>query len=183
MIVIVGASASGKSTLQKMMIEQNRKMKKVVTYTTRPPRRGEKAGIDYHFITENRFQELLDNDFFIETAEYRGWHYGTAKEDCQDSNDCIAVLTPSGLRELKRIGINTISVYLYVDRRSLMMNILQRGDDIDEAYRRNLSDFGQFDGVINEVDYVIDNQMFHMDKNEVLMVMNEILKVAQNEKL
>lgn len=96
MIVIVGASASGKSTLQKMMLKQNPKMKKVVTYTTRPPRHGERAGIDYHFITEKRYQELLAKDFFVETAEYRGWHYGTAKEDCHDSNDYIAVLTQIG---------------------------------------------------------------------------------------
>lgn len=179
MIVIVGASASGKSTLQKMMLKQNPKMKKVVTYTTRPPRHGERAGIDYHFITEKRYQELLAKDFFVETAEYRGWYYGTAKEDCHDSNDYIAVLTPAGLRVLKTIGTKILSIYLYVDRRSLMMNILQRGDDVDEAYRRNLSDVGQFDGIAHEVDYVISNEKFHMDEEEVLMVMNEILRVAK----
>lgn len=184
MIVIVGASASGKSTLQKQMVEQKpSRYKKVVTYTTRPPRRGEKAGIDYHFVTEKQFQELVDKGFFIEHNEYRGWHYGTAKEDCHDENDCIAVLTPAGFRALKKNDIKTISVYLYVDRRSLMLNILQRGDDIDEAYRRNLSDVGQFDGIADEVDYVIDNTAFHMNKDEVQTVMNEIIRVAENERV
>lgn len=183
MIVIVGASASGKSTLQKKMLKQNKNLKKVITYTTRPPRRGEKAGVDYHFVTENRFRQLLDEGFFVEHAEYRGWLYGTAKEDCHDSNDYIAVLTPSGLRALKRTGTKTLSVYLFVDRRSLLLNILQRGDDVDESYRRNLSDHGQFDGVEDEVDYIIDNTAFHMDENEVLKVMNTILKVAENERV
>jgi guanylate kinase len=175
MIVLVGASASGKSTLQKAMIERSDKFKKVVTYTTRPPRKNEKNGIDYHFISERKFQILLEQGFFIEHAEYRGWHYGTAKNDCKQSDDYIAVLTPSGYRALKRLNINTTSIYLYVDRRSLMMNILQRGDDIDEAYRRNLSDVGQFDGIADEVDYVIDNTGFHMDVNEVLECVDEIL--------
>lgn len=176
MIVLVGASASGKSTLQKAMIEHSENLKKVVTYTTRPPRKGEKNGVDYHFVSEKKFQKLLEQGYFVEHAEYRGWHYGTAKTDCKESNDYVAVLTPSGYRELKRTGINVVSIYLYVDRRSLMMNILQRGDDIDEAYRRNLSDVGQFDGIENEVDYIIDNTGFHMNVDETLKCVNEILK-------
>jgi len=58
MIVLVGASASGKSTLQKAMIEHSENLKKVVTYTTRPPRKGEKNGVDYHFVSEKKFQKL-----------------------------------------------------------------------------------------------------------------------------
>lgn len=175
MIVLVGASASGKSTLQTKMIENNDNLKKIVTYTTRPPRANEKDGIDYHFVSDEKFNELLKEDYFVEHADYRGWHYGTAKNDCTDSNDCVAVLTPSGFRALKRLGVNVVSIYLHVDRRSLMMNILKRGDDIDEAYRRNLSDVGQFDGIAAEVDYVIDNSNYKMNVDEVLECINKIM--------
>ena len=72
--------------------------------------------------------------------------------------------------------VDNTSIYLYVDRRSRLINILARGDNIDEAYRRNLSDVGQFDEVIKEVDYVIDNTAFHMDENQVLKCLKEILK-------
>lgn len=179
MIVIVGASASGKSTLQKEMIEHApNKYKKVVTYTTRPPRPGEKDGIDYHFVTESVFQNLVDEGFFIEHNQYRGWKYGTAKEDCHDENSYIAVLTPAGFRQLKKTGIKTTSIFLHVDRRSLLINILQRGDDIDESYRRNTTDVGQFDGIENEVDYVIDNTAFRMNKDEVRATVNKIIGVA-----
>lgn len=181
MIVILGASASGKSTLLQNILKHNRDMKKVVLYTTRPPRKGEQAGVDYHFITRNKFEELIKQDFFVEYSEYRGWYYGTAKEDCGDSNNIIAALTPSGLRVLNKAGIKTHSIYLYVDRRSLLMNVLQRGDNIDEAYRRNLSDMGQFDGVESEADYIIDNVMFHMDENQVYKVTREILRIIENE--
>lgn len=176
MIVLLGASASGKSTLQKALMNSSNGFKKIVTYTTRPPRKGEKDGVDYHFISESQFQQLLKDEFFVEYAEYRGWHYGTAKDDCKESNEYIAVLTPAGFRALKRLGTNVTSIYLYVDRRSLMTNIINRGDDIDEAYRRNLSDVGQFDGLEDEVDYVIDNSLFRMNVEEVMQCVNKILE-------
>lgn len=118
--------------------------------------------------------------FFAEYAKYRDWSYGTAKADCKSTNS-VAILTPAGLRALKRLGYDITSVYVYVDRRSRLINILARGDNIDEAYRRNLSDVGQFDGITQEVDYVIDNTKFHMDENQVLKCLEEILKTESPE--
>lgn len=175
MLVIVGESASGKSTLVNKLIETNVGYRKIVTYTTRPMRDGEKDGVDYHFITQEVFDELVKRDFFVEHAKYRDWSYGTAKVDCGDKSG-VTVLTPAGLRALKRLNIDVTSVYLFVDRRSRLINILCRGDNIDEAYRRNLSDVGQFDQIEKEADYVIDNTKFHMDENQVLKCLQEILK-------
>lgn len=174
MIVILGESSSGKSTLQKMLIQSNSKYSKTVSYTTRPMRKDEVHGIDYNFVSQQVFDELVEKDFFIEHATYNGWDYGTAKEDCLLKNS-IAVLTPAGLRALKRVGIETTSIYLYVDRRSRLIRALARGDDIEEAYRRNLSDVGQFDGVVDEVDFVIDNTGYHMNETQVFKCMEEIL--------
>lgn len=182
MIVIVGESGSGKSTLQKVFIENNPKYKKVITYTTRPKRQGEIDGVDYHFVTKEKFQKLVDKDFFAEYADYRGWQYGTAKEDCK-KKDRIAVLTPSGLRALKRQNIDVTSVYLYVDRRSRMIALLYRGDDIEESYRRNLTDVGQFDGIISETDFVIDNKEFHMSELQAVKCLEKILEEVENENI
>lgn len=180
MLIILGESASGKTTLLKMFVETNPQYHKVVTYTTRPMRDGEVDGVDYHFISQSDFDELVKRDFFIEHAKYGDWCYGTAKADCKDES-AVAVLTPAGMRALKRFGFDITSIYLYVDRRSRLINILARGDNIDEAYRRNLSDVGQFDEVIKEVDYVIDNTAFHMNENQVLICLKEILKTESPE--
>lgn len=180
MIVILGESASGKTTLLKMLVEANPKYHKIVTYTTRPMRDGEVDGVDYHFIPQATFDEFVKRGFFVEHAKYRDWSYGTAKADCE-SDGAIAILTPAGLRALKRLNYDVTSIYLYVDRRSRLINILARGDSIDEAYRRNLSDVGQFDEIIQEVDYVIDNTQFHMDENQVLKCLQEILKTNSPE--
>ena len=165
MIVLVGESASGKTSIEKYLVD-NYDYKKVVSYTTRQPRSGEIDGVDYHFIDTEKFLKLKVEGFFAETAIYNNWYYGTAKEDCTD--DKIAVLTPHGLRQISKINdINVISFYISVPRRDRLIKILQRGDSIEESYRRNLSDVGQFDGIEDEVDYIINNDGYKMSIAEM----------------
>jgi len=174
MIVIVGKSASGKSTLQNNFVKAHPDYHKVVTYTTRPMREGEVDGVDYHFISQKMFDSFIEQGFFVEYASYRDWSYGTAKSDCQDSK-AVAALTPAGLRALKRLGYQITSIYVHLDRRTQLISILNRGDNIDEAYRRCLSDVGQFDAVEKEVDFVIDNAEFRLNQNKVLELLEEYL--------
>jgi guanylate kinase len=158
MIVLVGESASGKSSIEKYLVD-NYGYNKVISYTTRQPRPNEVDGVDYHFVSVDEFLNLKEQGFFAETAVYNNWYYGTAKEDCTD--DKIAVLTPHGLRQISKVvGINVLSFYINVPRRDRLIKILQRGDDIEEAYRRSLSDVGQFDGIEDEVNYVIHNDSY-----------------------
>lgn len=178
MIVLVGESASGKSTIEKELVKKYG-LKKIISYTTRKPRNNEIDGIDYHFVTEENFFELQKNEFFAETATYNGWHYGTAKEDC--TNDKVAVLTPHGLRQIRKIkDINIISFYIYVPRRDRLIKILQRGDNIEEAYRRNLSDVGQFDGIEDEVDFIIENLNYSRTAD---VLTNQIIDLIENIKI
>lgn len=165
MIVLVGESASGKSSIEKYLVD-NYGYNKVISYTTRSPRPNEVDGVDYHFVSVEKFESLKEQGFFAETAIYNNWHYGTAKEDCTD--DKIAVLTPHGLRQISKVdGITTVSFYINVPRRDRLIKILQRGDDIEEAYRRSLSDVGQFDGIEDEVDYVIHNDGYKKSIAEI----------------
>ncbi len=155
MIVLVGESASGKSSIERYLVD-NCGYNKIVSYTTREPREGEVDGVDYHFISVEQFEVLNGQNFFAETAVYNNWYYGVAKEDCTD--DKIAVLTPHGLRQVSKIkDINIISFHINVPRKDRLIKILQRGDNIEESYRRNLSDVGMFDGIWDEVDYIINN--------------------------
>ena len=172
MIVLVGESASGESSIERNLVE-NHGFKKIVSYTTRKPRLAEVNGVDYHFISTELFLELKEQGFFAETAVYNGWYYGTAKSDC--TNDKVAVLTPHGLRQMSKIqDIDVISFYINVPRRDRLIKILQRGDNIEEAYRRSLSDVGQFDGIIDEVDYVIGNAGY---KKSVEQITKEVLDI------
>lgn len=164
MLVILGESASGKSTVQDILCERYG-FKRLITYTTRQPRKGEVDGVDYHFVSEEKFDKLLNQNFFCESATYNGWHYGTATEDCL--NNRIAVLTPHGFRQIKKM-VPTASFYINVPRRDRLVKILNRGDNIEEAYRRSLSDVGMFDGIADEVDFVIGNDGYAKSPSQVV---------------
>lgn len=168
MIVLLGESASGKSTIEKELVNVYG-FKSVIPYTTRSQRNTEKDGIDYYFISENEFNHLKNNGSMIVHTKYKeNWQYGIAKDECRDDYNKVVVLTPSGLRMLKKFkNINIYSFYIKVSRRDRLICALKRGDCIDETIRRNLSDVGQFDGIEREVDKVIYNLNYEKTPQEI----------------
>lgn len=175
MIVILGESASGKSTVQNILCKRYG-YERLITYTTRRPREGEKDGVDYHFISEDTFEKMHRDGSFCETAEYNGWHYATAKDDCTDNK--VAVLTPHGLRQIRKFkDLILVTYYINVPRRDRLVKILQRGDNIEEAYRRSLSDVGQFDGIGDEVELVVSNPGYKKSPEEIAEEI--ILKIGE----
>jgi guanylate kinase len=181
MIVIVGESASGKSTLARSIVEKSKDLKLVVTYTTRPPRDGEIDGIDYHFVSDECFEQMIKDCKFVEYTTYRGWYYGTAASDCL-SEKSVVVLNPTGLRAVKRIGYEVTSIYLNVDRRSRLIKMLNRGDNIEEAYRRSLSDEGQFAEIGRETTAVLDNPKYQHSVEELTNQALAIINAAGMKK-
>lgn len=179
-VVIVGESGCGKSSLANRFIELNPSFSKVVTYTTRPMREGEVDGVDYHFVSQEEYDKLRSEGFFLESAQYREWWYGTPKGIFDDYNKTV-ILTPSGARNLCRnaakLGLleQIKIVYLYVDRKSRLINILKRGDNIEEAYRRSLSDVGQFDGFRDEADIVLENEEYFFSVDLLCRFLSEEL--------
>lgn len=153
MLVLVGESGSGKNTILNELIKLG--YRKVVTYTTRKPRDGEVEGEDYHFVSISEFFDMRRNGAFVETATYNHWYYGTTIEDCTDDDKAVIILTPRGLRSVKKLGIKCKSAYITTNRATRLIRILKRGDNVDECIRRNMSDEGMFDGVCDEVDIVI----------------------------
>lgn len=80
MLVIIGPSASGKTQIVNTLIKFY-KMRKMVTYTTRPIRNHEVNGIDYYFINKEEFLKKIKDDFFLEYVCYNGYYYGTANNE------------------------------------------------------------------------------------------------------
>ena len=191
MIVLVGESASGKSSIQNELVKTYG-YKKVITYTTRPKRDYETAGDDYHFISKEEFLQLKEADYFIETACYNDWYYGTAKKDCEVTIDDflsgyayednkVIVLTPHGLRNLQKYantndGVEITAFYIKVPRRDRLIKILERNDNVDEAIRRNMSDVGQFDGIEDEVDFILTNDNFQFSVWEMAKKVHDLYR-------
>lgn len=104
-IGICGKSAAGKDSTATRLVEEYKKIgipaKKIISYTTRPPREGEVDGVDYHFVDLETFIDMQYKYMFVEHTEFRGWRYGTAinsfEEDCVN----VCVLNPAGMSKLQ----------------------------------------------------------------------------------
>lgn len=87
LFVVSGPSGVGKGTLVRALTSARDGYWLSVSATTRAPREGEQDGVDYYFISEERFQELVDQDGFLEYAGVHGKHYGTPKAPVQEHLD------------------------------------------------------------------------------------------------
>lgn len=165
-IALIGASGSGKSTIEKRLHEDYG-YEKIVSYTTRNPRTGETNGVDYNFITNDEFQKLIDDDKMAEYDEYsQGRLYGTLKED-YTSGDKVIVLTPNGYRQLKQMCDDANSIVSVLVNATLGTRIKRyidrcgvdnfNFDDKNEIAARVERDFGMFLGLEKEVDIVMNN--------------------------
>ena len=162
-IVLIGESANGKSATENAL-KNKYHYNKTISYTTREPRTGEKDGVDYHFITKDEFVEKNDKGFFAEIGVYKGDYYGSTIDEYKDNTVCV--LTPHGMRQIRKTlkdKYDIVTFYLKVDERDRIIKALKRGDDINEVFRRYQSDVGMFDGVEDEVDYIIENNGYISD--------------------
>lgn len=157
MIIILGKTCSGKSTIQKELIRIG--FEPLVTYTTRPPRDGEINGVDYNFMSEDEFLEKVKNEEFAEYTYYETlfgrWYYGSLKKDITSNK--VVVLNPSGLYQLKNdTNLDITSVYIDVNNKVLRRRLKSRGDNKKEYTRRLKADKNDFKHLKKHVDYVVD---------------------------
>lgn len=159
MLILVGKSCSGKSTIQKELIKIG--LPSVLEYTTRPTREYEINGKSYYFVSERDFISLKRNGFFAVTTSYKAstgeiWKYGIALQDISDGK--MVVTNPMGLKKLKEYtNIHPISFYINADENIIWDRLVKRKDNIDEAQRRLIADRIDFSGIEQCVDFVFTN--------------------------
>jgi len=156
MLVLIGPSASGKTEVAKILIEKY-KMKRMVTYTTRPIRINETNGVDYHFVTVDQFIKMKEADEFVETTFYNNNYYGSRKKDI--SNDKVVILDPSGLKSFYgALKDKIIAVFLETPesiRRVRMMKRNDKNKDIEIRIKNDSIIFHK-DNIV-KIDYSISN--------------------------
>lgn len=111
MLVLLGPSKSGKTTMAVKLADEYG-MEQQVTYTTREPRPGEVNGVHYNFISRDKFSDMLLDGIFCEYDRYRDEYYGSTVEGIQDTNRLVAVLTPSGLQAYRERVPNVFAVQI-----------------------------------------------------------------------
>lgn len=161
MILLVGKTSAGKDLTQKELIKIG--YKPVVSYTNRPPRKGEVDGVAYNFISKEEFIQKEQEGFFAETTSYNvasgdTWYYGAAIKDLTE--DKVFIVNPEGLRQVRKMkSLNPVAFYLMADEETIWNRLRQRGDDAAEARRRLNADDIDFADIISNVDFCLRNDM------------------------
>jgi guanylate kinase len=156
-IVLVGKTASGKTTVANELCKHG--YKRIITYTTRPMRENEVQDVDYHFISDEQFNKMVENNEFTEYKRYNTahgvWSYGSVVTSEQElSDDCyVIILTPQGLRDLSKKISRYIAFYLNVGLKSQLERLKKRGDEEQQIIKRLINDAKDFENVLDIVDY------------------------------
>lgn len=178
MIVLVGPSASGKTEISKILMNQYG-YEKCVTTTTRAKRSGEVNGIDYHFVSKEMFNLLKDKNAFVETTVYHDHFYGLQVKDLRSKG--VVVLDPEGVNHLLRWGIDIYIIYIKVKKDVRLARMIDRGDDLEVVERRISNDDLLFDiKRINQLNLVIDNNGNQLE--DVCKKINYMYKLSLKRK-
>ncbi|MBI9009767.1 MAG: guanylate kinase [Tenericutes bacterium] len=155
MLVLLGPSASGKTESAKIMINRY-PISRVVTCTTREKRINEIDGFDYHFFSVEEFKKLAAQDYFVETAEYNNYLYGTPRNELADNK--FIILEPQGLKSFLKLKPCTIvAIFLRTEEDIRILRMKERKDKQKDIQKRIESDRNDFDlNKINGLDLIID---------------------------
>ena len=184
-IILVGASGSGKTTIENELSKYYG-YRKIISYTTRKPRDCEENGKDYWFVNNETFKQMLEEGLFAEYEEYsQERFYGTLKTDYMEGNN-VAVLTPNGVRQLHKNlpkMDNIITAYVNVKLGTRIKRYIDRigidkfsYEDKNEICSRVERDFGMFLGIENEVNIVINND----DDNSIQASIDRIISYEKD---
>lgn len=163
MIVLAGASASGKTEVAKILAKKYN-IKKVITTTTRAKRLNEVDGVDYFFISNEEFLKRIKEDRFVEYTEYNGNYYGSSKDQIAP-NKCI-VIDPKGMKAYRNLKDESVVVF-FLDslEETRYQRMIRRGDDEEKAKSRIIHDRIAFDEEhTKDVDYHIDSETKTLDE-------------------
>lgn len=175
MIILVGASASGKTEICKALCYKYG-FKKFVTTTTREQRSNEINGVDYFFISKDEFLNKISQDRFIEYVQYNGNYYGTEKNQIDDKT--VLIVEPSGLKAFNKLNDGHIVSFLLIARKSVRKErMIFRGDDLSQIEERlKVDDFNFNRKHVGKVDFIIPS-----DDSGILELAEKINQLYQEK--
>ena len=162
MVILSSPSGVGKTTLTKKIQQKYKNFKISVSHTTRTPRSNEVDGVDYHFVSKEKFKELIDEEKFYEYAKIFENYYGTLKsivDETARENDILFDIDWQGTKQLSKFkNLNLIKIYLITDKEELKSRLIKRNQNTDEEVKKRFDSFDEDIKHWNDYDYIIINQ-------------------------
>ena len=189
MFIIEAPSGTGKSTIVKELLRQDSNLKFSVSVTTRKPREGEKDGVDYYYITDEKYDELLKQDAFYEyvNSQY-GSRYGTLRSEVDSfiniGQDVLFDMDWIGARQMRqKAPDDVVTIYLLPPSvKEVRRRLEDRKTDSKEVIEKRMNLIAEKLKHWNEFDYVIVNADIEETVRKVQRVISgeRMKRVRQN---
>ena len=162
LFIVSAPSGSGKTTLVERVVEEVPNLRMSRSYTSRAPRAGERDGVDYNFVSRERFESMIADGAFLEWANVFGNFYGTSAADTEAclarGEDVVLVIDVQGARQVRRRGLETIGVFVLPPSAvALEQRLHGRSKDSQDQIDRRLAvartEVGEYSGY----EYVVVN--------------------------
>ena len=163
MVILSSPSGVGKTTITKKIQQKYHSFKISVSHTTRPPRSNEVDGVDYYFVSNKKFEELIKQKKFYEYAKIFDNYYGTLKKNVDDlakTNDIIFDIDWQGTKQLSKFkNLKLIKIYLITaSKDEVKQRLISRNQNSNYEIDKRINSFEDDIKHWNDYDYIIINK-------------------------
>ena len=178
MYVVAAPSGAGKTSLVKALMEREPRIRFSVSYTTRAPRPNEVDGRDYHFITRDRFDEMVARDEFLEHAQvfdnFYGTGHGAVQMALKEGQLLLLEIDWQGARQVRARLPAARSIFILPPTRAALEERLRaRSTDSEAVIQRRLRDAAADLAHFTEFDYVVFNDEFEQALADLLAIVHQ----------
>lgn len=188
LFVVSGPAGAGKSEIVKTLLKKHPDVQLSVSCTTRAPRPGEVDGVSYHFVTEERFQQLIDENAFYEWAHVHQNRYGTLKSAVEkgldEGHDLILEIDVQGCLQVLEQNPDATGVFVCPpSRENLEKRLRNRGTGTEESIRVRLNNVASEVATAYRYDYVIIHQDWADVPNALEIAADELYAIITARRL
>ena len=175
--IITGPSGVGKGTVVKNILKKDKNIWLSISATTREPRKGEENGRDYYFLTTKNFKEMIENEMFLEWAEFAGNYYGTPinniKEKIKNGYKVILEIEVEGACQVREKFPDINSIFLLPpNKKELEKRIRNRGTENEKSIIQRLERADFEISSSKDFDYVLKNYEIDKTADEILKIIS-----------
>ena len=177
LIVLSSPSGAGKSTISRLLLEADSEVTMSISATTRPRRPGEVEDVDYHFVDDSRFDQMVEDGEFAEWAYVFDHRYGSPKEPIKDAlkvgHDILFYIDWQGTQQLRgAFGTDLVRIFILPpSMQELERRLRSRGTDSEAVIQSRMTRAASEIGHWGEYDYVLINE----DMDECLAEVQSII--------
>ena len=190
MIIIVSApSGAGKTSICDALIKEDKNIVYSVSTTTRQPREGEKNGVEYYFVDDKKFKEMVKKNVFVEWAKVHNHFYGTSKKVLEQTinkgKDILLDIDVQGAVKIKKQYKNALMIFITTPTlKILKQRLIKRNKDSMEVIKTRIENAKKELTYMPKYDYLILNDKLDESiKNAKSVICAERLSIKRNKNI